>query len=108
MKTITKTLPTGVVTTQSKEGNTIRINVSTKQAKKKLSKMNLLATIAVCFLFSLASFGITGFTIMWSADLIQTFGLKYLILFPFIVGVNYINFILVLQFINLVKTKTLI
>lgn len=97
MKTITKTLPTGIVTTQEKKGNAIRIQVDTKKIKKKVSKMTLFYQIFTIFLFGLATFGISGFSIVWFKSLLISNPGEAIILFPFIVGINYLVGLLIIH-----------
>lgn len=97
MKTITKTLPTGIITTQVKKGNTIRIKVETKDIKNKVSKMTLFFQILSTFLFGLATLGISGFSIVWWKSLLVTNHGEAIILFPFIVGVNILVGLLIIH-----------
>lgn len=97
MKTKTKILPTGVVVTQKKQGNAIRIQVDTKAIKNKVSKMNLFFQIVTIFLFSLATLGISGFSIMWFQDLLIHHKGEAFILFPFIVGINLLVVLLIIH-----------
>ncbi len=101
----TKTLPTGIVTTQRKVGNKIVIDVNTKKVKSQTSKMNLVAKILVGFLFCLAVTGISGFSIVWIKQVLSTHPTSGFILVPFVCGINYLNFIIAIHGYKILKNE---
>ena len=105
MKTKTKILPTGLVVRQQKQGNAIRIQVDTKAIKKKVSKMNLFFQVLTIFLFSLATLGISGFSIVWFQSLLISNQGEAFILFPFIVGINLLVVLLIIHGSRVLKQE---